>query len=154
MGNVKIGFTVGGISFSGEGEDTWIEKQLDKIIAKAPELIKIVPVQSDIPEGSGENIPKNRGIRDSSIGVQTLPNYLQSKNATKSQSIKFLATSIWLHAKGKNRLSTGDVTKALKDSNQSRLGNPSDCLAQNITKGNIEREGKEFFVTDEGKKSL
>lgn len=49
---------------------------------------------------------------------------------------------------------TSDVTKALKDSNQTRLGNPSDSLNQNVTKGYCEKDGKEFYVTEEGKNSL
>jgi len=51
-------------------------------------------------------------------------------------------------------LTTGDVSKALKDSNQSRLGNPSQCLNDNVSKGYCEKDGKQFFVTQEGKVSL
>lgn len=150
----KIGFTVGGISFSGEGDDAWLEKQLDKIIEKASELIKIAPIQVDTSGGTGGSNTIQKVKINEAIAAQTLPNFLKSKSAIKNQLQKFLATAIWLHAKGNNRLSTGEVTKALKDSNQARLGNASDCLAQNVTKGYIERDGKQFFVTDEGKASL
>lgn len=78
----------------------------------------------------------------------------KEKNASRNQVVKFLATAVWLGFKGKNRFVTGDVTRALKDSNQARLSNPSVCLASNISKGYIEKDGKDYFVTTEGKASL
>ncbi|RKY83799.1 hypothetical protein DRQ11_12510, partial [candidate division KSB1 bacterium] len=84
----------------------------------------------------------------------TLPVFLNEKDATKNQLNKFLATAIWLHAKGKNRLKTSDITAALKDAQQTRLGNPSDCLNKNVKKGYIEKDGTEFFVTQEGRSFL
>lgn len=91
---------------------------------------------------------------DSQIAEKTLSTFLKEKNVTSNQVKKFLATAIWLEAKGKQRMTTGDVTKALKDSSQTRLGNPSDSLNQNVTKGFCEKDGKEFYVTEEGKNSL
>jgi hypothetical protein len=154
MGNAKIEFSIGGVSFSGEGDEAWLEKQLNKIIEKAPDLIAKIPSQKANEEVFQANETHNPKTQDSAIATQTLPNFLKQKNATKSQPQRFLATTIWLHAKGSNRVSTGDVTKALKDSNQARLGNPSDALAQNITKGYIERDGKQFFATEEGRTSF
>jgi hypothetical protein len=61
-----------------------------------------------------------------------------------------LATAAWLYLKGKERLTTSDVVKALKDNHQSRLGNPADCLNQNVGKGLCEKDGAEFFITAEG----
>ena len=150
MSEAKIQFKVGTIEFSGEGDTEWLGAQLDKIIEKAPALARIAPGQTD-PAPPASHSP---ALGDAAIAQQPLASFLRDKNATKSQLIKFLATAVWLHAKGKNRLSTVDVTKALKDANQTRLGNPSDCLNKNTTKGYCEKDGKEFFVTDEGKKSL
>ena len=154
MGDAKISFSIGSISFSGEGEETWLTKQLDKIIEKTPELIKLAPSLPGTTEGTGSAVPSEAMKQDAAIAAQTLPNFLKSKNATKSVLPKFLATAIWLHAKGSARLSTKDVVEALKDSNQARLGNPSDCLSKNVAKGYAERDGKQFFVTDVGKASL
>lgn len=153
MANAKIEFAIGVISFSGEAEETWLATQLDKIIDRAPDLIKIATV----PLTSGEvtsDVAKHTPMKeDAAIAAQTLPNFLKEKGI-KGQVQKFLGTSIWLEARGEKRLVTNDITKALKDSNQSRLANPSDALAKNISKGFIERDGKEFFVTTEGKASL
>jgi len=49
---------------------------------------------------------------------------------------------------------TRDIVRALKDSSQSRLGNASRELANNISSGFIARDGDQFFVTDPGKASL
>ena len=71
------------------------------------------------------------------------------------QNEKFLAAAIWVEAKsGKNRLKTADVSSALKNANQTKINNPSETLNQNVTKGFCEKEGKDFFVTQEGRDHL
>lgn len=151
MTDGKIQFKLGVVEFVGEGEKDWVGKQLDKILEKAPELINIVPIQTT-SYSSGES--RNPMSPDPKIAAKTLAAFLKDKNATSSQVKKFLATAVWLESKGKLRLTTSDVTSALKDSNQKSLGNPADCLNQNVSKGYCEKDGKEFYVTDEGKSSL
>ena len=151
MGEAKIEMKVGQITFSGEGEQEWVAKQLDKILAQAEKLIHLAPEHQD--EDNRASVKKPMG-KDHTIAGKTLPAFLQEKGATKNQVKKFLATAVWLEAKGKNRMKTADVTKALKGANQSRIGNPADCLNKNLTKGNCEKDGGEFFVTDDGKNSL
>lgn len=155
MGDANIAIKVGSIEFSGQGEQGWVADQLDKILAKAEELMALA--------GAGEAAEHENGLSDgghkpmgadSEIGKRPLPTFLSEKNAAKNQTKKFLATAVWLEAKGTARLTTGDVSKALKDSNQSRLGNPSQCLNDNVSKGYCEKDGKQFFVTQEGKVSL
>ncbi|MBW1939435.1 MAG: hypothetical protein JRI67_11880 [Deltaproteobacteria bacterium] len=151
MSEAKIEIKIGQIEFSGQGQQEWVAKQLDKILSKAEDLITLSTPPPEQPSDSTQ--PKPMG-KDTAIAGKTLPSFLSDKNATRSQVKKFLATAVWLEAKGNKRLTTGDVTKALKDSNQSRLSNPSDCLNKNVTKGFCEKDGREFFVTQEGKKSL
>jgi hypothetical protein len=151
MADVKIHFKLGGIEFEGEGEKDWIAQQLDKILEKAPKLVALVPAEATGGGSGGGRTPMGP---DPQIAAKTLAVFLKEKNATKNQVKKFLATAIWLEAKGKQRMTTSDVTKALRDSNQVRLGNASERLSQNVTKGYCEKDGKEFFVTDEGKSSL
>ena len=152
MPEAKIEFTIGNISFIGEGEQQWVAEQLDKILDKAPDLLKLSPRKQITHQKTEphETIETN----DETISKKTLPVFLNEKNATSNQLNKFLATAIWLHAKGKKRLKTSDVTSALKEAQQSRLGNPSDCLNKNVRKGYIEKDGSEFFVTQEGRKYL
>ena len=153
MSEAKIEFAIGAISFVGEGDKDWVASQLDKILDRAPELVKLAPQEQAteaIPLGSQQ--PEME--QDNSIAQTTLATFLRDKGATRTQVNKFLATAIWLTAQGKNRLTTGDVTQALRDSNQTRLRNASECLNQNVTKGFCEKVGREFFVTQEGKASL
>lgn len=149
MADAKIQFKLGAIEFTGEGEKDWIAQQLDKILEKAPNLVALASVKA--AGGGGGHNPMGP---DPQIAEKTLSTFLKEKNVTSNQVKKFLATAIWLEAKGKQRMTTSNVTKALKDSNQTRLGNPSDSLNQNVTKGYCEKDGKEFYVTEEGKNSL
>lgn len=149
MADAKIGFTIGTISFSAEGEEAWVTKKLDEILAKIPELLEIAPEVT-----SQADLDPDPSTGDAKIAKKTLASFLKEKSATTVQVKKFLATSVWLHAKGNKRLKTAQVTKALKDSNQTRIGNPADILNKNLTKGHCEKDGTQFFVTDDGKDSL
>ena len=156
MADSKLEIKVGSVSFSGEGTGEWLGKQLDKVLAKIPELIAIAPPDassggSGIGTGGNENPPAGGG------GVSgTLAAYLKATGSTAIQVRKFLATAVWLHdTQKKARLSTTDVSSALKHNNQGRLANASDALAQNVAKGNCEKDGKkQFYVTPEGRARL
>ncbi len=154
MTNARIEFTLGSISFSGEGTEDWLANQLDKIIEKAPDLLKIAPVPKATKEEQEAIISPAPTEENTAIATLTLPMFLRQKNITREQLKRFLATAVWLHAKGQTRITTGNVIKALSDSNQPRLGNAADSLNKNVTKGFCEKDGRQFFVTDEGKASL
>lgn len=153
MSEAKIEIKIGEITFSGQGEPDWVAKQLDKILAQAEKLIKLAPPASNDDGGEDEGGQKPMG-KDPSIAKKTLPAFLQEKNAGSNQVKRFLATAVWLEAKGQSRLATADVTKALSGAKQKRLNNPADCLNKNVGKGYCEKDGKQFFVTDDGKRSL
>ncbi len=153
MTDAKIKFAIGDVSFEGEGEQEWVTAQLDKIIEKAPDLIKLTP-QKHVPLSSGTESPQVTGLTDTSAADKTLATFLREKGVNKVQVKKFLATAVWLHAKGKSRLKTSDVNAAIKEAQQSRLGNASDCLNRNVTKGFAEKDGNEFFITEDGKSSI
>lgn len=136
----KIRVRVGQIEVEYEGPDGFLDKKLLDMIRQLSEISKSVP-ESAGGTGSAAQEAGDPG---------TLASFLNSKNATSSQVKKFLATAQWLHLKGKRRLKTGDVTKALRDNSQARLGNASNTLSRNITKGFCERDGSEFYVTSEG----
>jgi hypothetical protein len=150
----KIEIKIGHVQFSAEGEQAWVSDQLDKMLKHAESLAKIAPPpQANEPQNGGttDHTPM---VPDSEIAQKPLATFLKEKNATTAQVTKFLATSVWLESKGKSRMTTSDVTAALRSSNQSKLGNPADCLNQNVKKGFCEKEGKEYYVTQEGKDSL
>jgi hypothetical protein len=151
MSEAKIDIKIGQIQFSGTGEQSWIAQQLDKILSQAENLGKLVPPCNGSEDEGAEANPVKQ---NASIANKPLPAFLAEKKATVSQVKKFLATSVWLEAKGHKRIQTTDVTKALKTANQARLGNPADNLNKNVSKGYCEKDGKQFFVTDDGRKSL
>jgi hypothetical protein len=147
MANAKIEFKLGTLTFTGEGEESWVSAQLDKILASVPKLVTVVPLVE--PQDG-----KVSGVAKTTTNAGTLASYLASKGATTNQVRRFLATASWLKLKGREKIATKDVANALKDNHQSRLGNPADCLNQNVGKGFCEKDGDLFFVTDEGIKSL
>lgn len=152
MAESKIGIKIGIVEFSGEGKEDWLAAQLDKILLKVPELVKIEMKM----EAAADSMPaaKKQGL-DRAEKPANLSIFLKEKNATSVQTKKFLATAAYLQLGGKKRQTTADVSKALKDYNQTKLNNPSDCLNQNVTKGFCEKDGDSgFFVTENGMTDL
>lgn len=151
MADAKIEVQVGQFKFSGEGEQKWLAEQMDKILKSAREIIKIAPVSpppsSDSPQAFGNQTP-------CAVTDEALPQFLQRTNATKTQVDRFLATAEWLHQKGSEMVKTGDVTQANKDAHQSRFSNTAGCLAKNASKGFCVKAGRDFYVTDEGRRHL
>lgn len=156
MSAAKIEIKIGEICFSGEGEASWLSEQLDKIMDRAEHLISITPPPSissqESPDGKSQQAADLSSHKE--IASQPLAFWLKSKNAESVQNTKFLATAVWVEAKGQSRLQTKDVTSALSNANQRRLNNASEALNQNVKKGFCEKEGKQFYVTEEGKRSL
>jgi hypothetical protein len=86
--------------------------------------------------------------------AKSLATYLSEKQANSNQTSRFLATADWLRLRGVTPLTTKAVTEALRNNNQSRLGNAADILNKNAAKGLLEKDGKNFFITPEGLASL
>jgi hypothetical protein len=155
MSDSKIHFKIGTLEFTGEGDSEWVSIQLDKILNKVPDLLKVVPL--DKPKDSNVLVDKEskqngltKIVKSTNLSV-----FLREKNASTNQVKKFLATSAFLQLNGKNRLTTSDITKALKEANQTKIGNPSEYLNQNVKKGYCEKDGsKNFFVTSHGFEEL
>ena len=138
----KIRIKVGSVEVDYEGPGDFLDEKLYELVDKLSTL--------------AENAPTELGGTDATQAgnySETLPSFLQ-RTGVSTQKARFLATAQWLHNRAKNRLKTSDVTKALRDNNQSKLGNASDSLAKNISEGFCERDGDNFFVTEEGKSSL
>lgn len=154
MSDAKIEIKIGGITFSGEGESSWLSEQLDKVMDRAEELMALAPPEISLA-GSPNAMNHEADLSGhNEIATQPLALWLKSKNAESVQTTKFLATAVWVEAKGQKRLKTSDITSALSNANQRRLNNASDCLNQNVKKGFCEKEGNQFYVTEEGKRSL
>lgn len=149
MAEAKIEIKVGAVSFSGEGEGRWLGEQLDKVLDKLQELASVAP---KIPENGGGDAG---ALLDHKRVSGTLAAFLGSKNAKENKTRKFLATALWLQdTQRKSRLATRDVTAALSSNSQGDVGNAAQCLNLNTRKGFTAKEGRQFYVTDEGRSSI
>lgn len=149
----KIEIAIGEFKFTGEGEEKWLAHQLDKILDKAQALVKLAPPRIPIVDG----VPSKAANAEATASPASVPlaKFLSQNNATSNQVKKFLGAAVWLSVyKGKTSLVTGDVTTALKEAGQTRVGNASDCLAKSIKKGHAERDGSGFMVTVHGKEEF
>jgi len=154
MADSKIEIKVGNVSFSGEGDGKWLSEQLDKILEKIPQLAEVAPTRFGSDGGDGTEAGESGKVTTKKPSA-TLASYLKEKKTATNQTRKFLATAVWLHDQGHEHLTTKEVTKALSDKKQGSLTNPSNCLAQNVSKGFCEKVGKrQFYVTDDGRTSL
>ena len=155
MSASKLEIKIGAIEFSGEGDADWVAAQFDKLLEKAVNLSPAVGRGSHTAEQVVHSRTEHQPMApDPDIGKKALGTFLRERNATEVNNKKFLAVAVWLEAKGSNRMKTGDVTTALRENNQNRLGNASQCLADNVKQGFCERDGDKFFVTQEGKDSI
>ena len=151
MSDSKIQIKVGIVEFSGEGNQDWLASQLDKILEKVPELLKIELTNNPLGGNGGSGAGGDAG---SGVKLTNLAAFLREKNATSNQTKKFLATAAFLQLNGRQSLSTNDVTKTLEDAKQGKLSNPALCLINNTKKGYCEKKGKDFYVTPEGLTSI
>jgi len=150
MTTSKIEFALGALTFSGEGSETWLSQQLDKIIQAAPTLGQIKVASAPADNGKAED----GGEAAAEDFQESLAAHIKAKGGDQKQVVRFLATADWLRRRGANHLTTALVAKALKDNHQARLGNPADCLGQNIQKGLCEKKNDGFFITPSGLKEL
>jgi hypothetical protein len=150
VADAKLEVKIGAITFTGEGTEKWLAEQLEVIIKAAPKLSELAPPPA---EGADRQQP-GQSTKPAANFTSTLAAHLTAKNAGTNQTKRFLVTADWLRNKGQ-ALSTGAVAKALKDAHQTKLSNPSQSLAENVTKGHTEKDGSGgFFITPEGLKSL
>jgi len=158
MADAKIEIEVGQVRFSGEGEQQWLAQQMDKVLKSAESLMEFAAEETttDNSENGNENSNENSNDNSGDGGLpctETLPEFLKKVKPSNKTDI-FLATAEWLHRKGNTELSTKGVTEALRKAHQSKLSNPSQCLANNVSAGKAEKHGKTFYVTDSGREHL
>ena len=148
MSASNVTLSYGSVSFSAEGAEEWVSTQLDKILETAVKLSQVaVSPKDDQRSPPGE-------IDAGSLFTATLAGHIKAKNGEVNQVRRFLATADWLRLRKSEKLNTSAVAKALSDNHQKRLGNPSDCLNKNVSKGHCEKLGDDFFITPDGLKEL
>lgn len=143
----KIDVSIGDVSFSGEGEQEWLAEQLERVLKAAPHI-------ADAKPRLGNSLASTSDTHTGADFKTSLASYIKEKGGDGSQVDRFLITADWLRRRGIGKLTTGAVSKALKDNQQKRLANPADCLNKNVSKGYCEKSDGGFFVTPDGLKKL
>ena len=176
MAESKIDFSFDGLHFCCEGDKDWVESQLNQILSRIPGLNKselFVRSEKTIPgvsreilagkvsaSGKKENSRNGRKQKTDTTSKaegssgDPLYEFLKEKNADKNQVKKFLATAVFLHSQGVEKLSTPMISKLLKSSHIEKLINASDCLNKNEKKGFCIKDDKEFILTESGIRSI
>jgi hypothetical protein len=138
----KVEIKIGDMSFSAEGNQEWLDRQVTKLLeAAASSSIGHVPAAA---AAGAETQTKKL------TPVGSLVSYLKAKGGDSKQVVRFLATAAWLSRRGQENLSASTIAKALSDNHQKRLANPADCLNKNVSKGFCEKTKGGFFITPEG----
>ena len=138
----KIKLTLGNFSIAGEGDQDWLDRQIEAFL----DTVKQKPISNLVDDTPAD--PSANG--KTSGATESLASYLRSKGADSIQVQRLLATAGWLTLRGNKALTTANVSKALRENQQKRLGNSADCLNQNVAKGFCEKTPTGFFITPEG----
>jgi hypothetical protein len=180
MAESKIDFSFENFHFACEGDQNWVEAQLNQVLNRIP-----WPKKPEFPviSGSGslsgtknslkESVrtkvpgahkierskrgPKPRSVAEPEVvkvSADPLLEFLIEKDADKNQVKKFLAAAVFLHSRGQEKFSTTMISKFLKSAHTEKLINASDCLNKNEKKGFCIKEDKEFILTDAGIRSI
>ncbi|MDP8997484.1 MAG: hypothetical protein M3O03_10865 [Pseudomonadota bacterium] len=150
----RLKFGAAKIEFIGDAEflKAEIMPAVSKIFAVAeakppmPSLNQIdhIAPKSDTP-ANVETLPNNLGGN-----VGSLASHIKAHDADQNQLKRFLVTAYWLRLRGKTTIKTDEVVTALRDNQQAKLGNASDCLNKNVGKGFCEKTAEGFFIAPEG----
>jgi hypothetical protein len=141
----RVEIKIGNLSFAAEGDQEWLGEQLNKVMEAA---------SSAIAKGTTDPIQTTGKASGSAASIGSLASFIKAADGETKQVQRFLATAGWLSRRGTTKLTTAAVSNALAENHQKRLGNPADCLNQNVSKGFCEKQNDGFFITPEGWKAL
>jgi hypothetical protein len=148
MSESKIQVKVGIVEFSGEGEQEWLAKQLDKILEKVPELLKIEVSGSGRPTGNTDNNHNGNGTTTIS-GLSVLN--IAGKLSNKSGSDLAIIAAAYLHfVEGKTSFSRDDISSAMKKA----TGIYKDSYMSNLTSYLTQLEKSSIFLKNGSSYSL
>ena len=139
MNESKIQVKVGIVEFAGEGEQDWLAKQLDKILEKVPELLKI-EVSNSFKPASGSTGSNHLDNGTSTISGLSVLN-IAGKISSKSGSDLAIAAAAYLHfIENKPSFTRDDISSTMKKATgiykDSYLANLTKILTQ-LEKGSI-----------------
>jgi hypothetical protein len=150
MSDSKIQVKVGIVEFSGEGEQEWLAAQLDKILEKVPELLKIemaMPgnIGSNGQNGGGHGSASSGGVKNLSVLNIT------GKLGTKSGGDLVTAAGAYLHfIENKQAFSRDEITQTMKKAvgiyKDSMSANLTTTLAQLEKNGTLTKSGNSYSL--------
>lgn len=130
MSDSKIQVKVGIVEFSGEGNQDWLAKQLDKILDKIPELLKIEVGDSTNKNSQNNNSGSGRSSGGGTISGLSVLN-IAGKLSNKSGSDLVIIAAAFLHfVEGKTSFTRDDISSAMKKA----TGVYKDNYLSNLTK--------------------
>lgn len=148
MSDSKIQVKVGIIEFSGEGNQDWLSKQLDKILDKVPELLKIEA--SDLKDGKVNGGADSGGKTLSGLSVLNIVGRLSAKSGAEVA----IAAGAYLHfVKAQPVFSRDDLSSTMKRATgiykNSMLGNLTTILAQLEKNGTFTKSSSSYSLNAE-----
>lgn len=138
----SVSLKIGQLEFAAEGDEAWVSEKLEFILKQSASA-----AAAATPAAEPSATAPNQGAGGP---IGSLASHIKKHGGSGNQVERFLATAHWLCLKGEKSLTTADVSKALKDNQQSKLSNPSECLNKNVGKGFCEKDGNSFYITPEG----
>ena len=152
MSDSKIQIKIGIVEFSGEGNQDWLARQLDKILEKVPELLKIGGV--NLPKGLNEEGTANGNSntmgedRFSKLSVLNIAGKLNAKSGSELS----IAAAAFIHfVLGKNSFSRDDITSNMKNATgmfkQSFIKNLSGSLSRLEKAGYLLKTGNNYSLS-------
>lgn len=147
MSNSKIQVKVGIVEFSGEGNQEWLAAQLDKILEKVPELLKIEVGTSNIGSDSGQKPNTQQSANKSNLSVLNIAGKLSSK----SGGDLVIAAAAYLHfVEGKATFTRDDISLNMKKATgiykNSFLANLTTILAGMEKNGSLLKNGNTYSL--------
>ena len=230
MADSKIDFSFENLHFSCEGDNAWVEKQLNNVLSRIPALLavhrkgetivdeEVIDIQEVVPRTARKykprkakavetekvevltepgvkapkimktpKVPKEKAPKVLKVKVPKVPKvkapkvpkekktrvnaktklvkentfieqtdsplyqFILEKKAEKNQVRKFLVVAVFLaKSSDTKKFTTPMISRALKLAGLEKLKNASDCFNKNEKKGYCVKDGKEFFLTENG----
>ena len=148
MSESKIQVKVGIVEFSGEGNQDWLSKQLDKILEKIPELLKI---EMNAPEddGKAKGAKSGSGNKGKISGLSVLN--IAGKLGAKSGADVAIAATAYLHfVESKSIFNRDEISSAMKQATgvykNSMLANLTTTLAQLEKNGTFNKSSTSYSL--------
>lgn len=147
MSESKIQVKVGIVEFSGEGNQDWLAIQLDKILEKVPELLKIEVSNSANNPPIEAQISATQNNHSTTLSVLNIAGKLNSK----SGGDLVIAAAAYLHfTEGKSNFTRDDISSNMKKATgiykDSFLANLTKTLAGMEKNGSLLKNGSTYCL--------